>query len=261
MVAKAPTIDADAIVLDLEDSVPISEKLLARETVSKALMDWPTDGPAAFVRVNAPRFGWVREDAAVIRSHPTVGVIVPKVDRPIELEIVFDALGSRERELLVNIETPRSLLQSEAFADTHGVAGLFLGGEDLTLSLGMQRTSEGNELLVPRLLVLAAARAAGIAAYDTVFADFRDLTALEHDARRAAEMGFDGKFAIHPAQLPVIASAFTPSEVAVEHARRVVERYDAAVTRGEGAVAVDGQMVDPPVAERARALLRRAGII
>ena len=103
-----------------------------------------------------------------------------------------------------------------------------------------------------------AARAAGVAAYDTICPEFRDADILATDCRNAAAMGYDGKFAIHPAQIPVIHAAFTPSEDDVERARRIVDAYEAAVARGEGAVAVDGQMVDPPVAERARQLINRA---
>jgi citrate lyase subunit beta / citryl-CoA lyase len=261
MVAKAATLETDAIVFDLEDSVPLAEKQAARTCVIDALRSWPDDAPAAFIRVNSPRLGLITDDARVVTARDGVGVIVPKVDRPVELDAVFDVLGTRQRELIINIETPRSLLHAEAFADTHGVDGIFLGGEDLTLALGTRRTSEGAELAVPRFLILAAARAAGIAAYDTVFADFRDLAALERDAATAADLGFDGKFAIHPAQLPVILGAFMPSPEAVTHAQRIVDAFDAAVERGEGAVAVDGQMIDPPVAERARAVLRRAGIV
>lgn len=259
MIAKSAILDADAIVFDLEDSVPAGEKQAARLLVFQALADWPDSAAATYVRINSPRYGMVADDTSGLRGREHVGIVVPKVDRPVELAAVFDALGTRQRELLVNIETPRALLHAEEFADTYGVDGLFLGGEDLTNALGMRRTAAGAELTAARFMVLVAARAAGIAAYDTIFADFHDLTALEYDARAAAEMGFDGKFAIHPAQLPVIRHAFTPTPEAVAHAKRIVAAFDAAVRRGDGAVAVDGQMVDPPVAERARALLRRVG--
>ena len=260
MLAKATTMPADAIVFDLEDSVPPAEKAAARGRVTALLRDWPAGAPRPFVRVNSPREGMVDEDAAVAHAHDLTGVIVPKVDRPVELAAVFDALGDvNGRHLIVNIETPRALLRAEAFADTPGVAGLFLGAEDLTLTLGVRRTPEGDELAWPRFLLVAAARAAGIAAYDAIHAEFRDLTVLERDCAVAVAAGFDGKFAIHPAQLPVITRAFTPSSDEIERARRVVEAYEAALERGEGAVAVAGQMIDPPVAERARMVLRRAG--
>jgi citrate lyase subunit beta/citryl-CoA lyase len=257
MLAKAATLPADAIVFDLEDSVPLAEKAAARERVGTTLARWSSDGPAPYIRIRPPALGVVAEDIRVVLSHPSVGVIVPKVDWPDELGAVIDLLGN-ERDVIVNIETPRSLLHAEAFADLDGVTGLFLGGEDFTNAIGARRTAQGHELAWPRYLVLVAARAAGVAAYDTICPEFRDLDVLAADCRTAAEAGYDGKFAIHPAQIPAIHAAFTPSTEDTERAQRIVDAYDSAVARGEGAVAVDGQMVDPPVAERARSILRRA---
>lgn len=260
MVEKAAGRGADAVVFDLEDSVPQSEKESARRLVHQTLSDWPADSTTMlYVRVNPPRMGMLNDDVAVFASNESIGVVVPKVDRPVELEPVFQRVGRVERDVIVNIETPRSILHMETFADTHGVGGLFLGGEDLTESLGMRRTNESQELLIPRFLLLAACRAAGIAAYDTVCPEFRDLAVVENDARTASAMGYDGKFAIHPAQVEPIHLAFTPSADEVEQARRVVEAYDDALAQGRAAVEVDGKMIDPPVAERARALLTRSG--
>jgi citrate lyase subunit beta/citryl-CoA lyase len=261
MLAKASALGADAIVLDLEDSVPPNEKAAARERVGRTLAAWPDDGPSVFVRINAPRMGHVQDDIAAVAARPEIGIVVPKVDRPVELSAVFDALaalGGRERGLIVNVETPRAVLHVEEFADAWGVDGIFLGGEDLTNALGARRTPESAELAWPRYLLLLAARAAGIAAYDSICPEFRDLDVLARDCRVAADTGFDGKFAIHPAQIPIIHAAFTPASDDIERAQRFVDAYDAAVTQGQGAVAVDGQMIDAPVAERARALLRRA---
>lgn len=257
MLAKAASAPADAVVFDLEDSVPLSEKATARQLVSALLDNWAGE-PRLYVRINAPRFEMLDEDIAVALRRDDVGVLVPKVDRPVELTGVFDRLRGRGCEVLVNIETPRSLLRAEEFADTPGVDGLFLGAEDLTQALGMRRTIEGEELAIPRLLVVAAARAASIAAYDTICPEFRDLDVVARDAERASAVGFDGKFAIHPAQLESITRAFTPSDAEIEQARKIVTAYDDAVRSGQGAVAVDGQMIDPPVAERARAILNRA---
>lgn len=257
MLAKAASSEADAVVFDLEDSVPVNERENARRLVSAVIAGW-TDGPRLFVRINAPRFAMLDADLDVVRVRTDVGVVVPKVDRPAELAGMFERLGDDDRDVIVTIETPRSLLQAEAFADTEGIDGLFLGGEDLTQAMGMRRTVDGAEFAVPRLLVVAAARAAGIAAYDTICPEFRDLDVVARDADAASAAGFDGKLAIHPAQLAPIARAFTPSDEDVAQARKIVDAYDEAVRAGRGAVAVDGQMIDPPVAERARAVLDRA---
>jgi citrate lyase subunit beta / citryl-CoA lyase len=259
MVTRSIDRPADAIVLDLEDSVPINEKTSARKLAAITIANWPLDaGSQLYVRINPPRFDMLDEDLAVVQNHPAIGLVVPKVDLPVELTTLFTRLGAHSRDIIINIETPRALLHAEEFADTEGVGGLFLGGEDLTQALGMRRTSSGDELNVARMWILTASRAAGIAAYDAVCPDFRDLDVVQRDANVASAMGFDGKFAIHPAQLEPITRAFTPSADDVREARRIVGAYDDAVQSGRGAVAVDGRMIDPPVAERARALLARA---
>jgi len=262
MVAKAHQLPADAVVFDLEDSVPPAERDTARALVGETLATWPADGPARpYVRINAPADGILAADAAVVARSAEAGVLIPKVDWPAELDQLAGYPALLGRSLLVSIETPRSLFRVEAFADHPLVSGLFLGSEDLTQALGMRRTAEGAELSWPRFLTVAAARAAGKLAYDSICPEFRDLEVLRNDAEVAAAAGFDGKFAIHPAQLPVIADAFTPDEAEVLRAERIVNAYDAAVAAGRGAVAVDGQMVDPPVAERARALLGRVRLV
>ena len=259
MLAKAADRGADAIVFDLEDSVPVAQKAAAREMVASALAAWPANSPVRrYVRITPPRFQQVDLDLQVIAMYGDVGVVVPKVDRAIELASVCDAAAGRE--IIVNVETPRAVLHAEELASARGVTGLFLGGEDLSATLGMRRTPEGHELDAARWQILLAARAAGIAAWDAICPEFRDLGILTRDCVTAAAMGFDGKFAIHPAQIPVIHAAYTPSPAETEQAARIVAAFDAAVAEGVGAVEVDGQMVDPPVAERARSLLQRAGI-
>lgn len=256
MLGKAATLGADAVVLDLEDSVPSSQKDTARALVAQTLAGWPADSACRrYVRINSPRSGQVSVDIGTLAGVRHVGVIVPKVDRAIELSAVRDV--AEDRELIVNVETPRGLLHAEELAESRGVCGLFLGGEDLTAALGMRRTPEGHELQSARWRVLLAARAAGIAAWDAICPEFRDLDVLARDCAAAAAMGFDGKFAIHPAQLPIIHAAFTPSDNEREWATRIVVAFDTAIADGRAAVEVDGQMVDPPVAERARAILRR----
>ncbi len=259
MVAKATSRNADAIVFDFEDSVPLAEKAAARRTVAGELAGRDDQsGPQLYIRINAPSFDMLDDDLAVVADHPNIGIIIPKVDRPAELAGVFDRIGQGERDVIINIETPRSILRAEAFADTPGVGGLVLGGEDLTLLLGMRRTDSSDELTIPRFMLLAACRAAGIAAYDVVCPEFRNLDIVEQDARTAAAMGYDGKFAIHPAQIDPILRAFTPNAEELAQAQGIVDAYDQAVAEGRGAVEVDGQMIDPPVAERARAIVNRA---
>ncbi|HUG14234.1 MAG TPA: CoA ester lyase [Thermomicrobiales bacterium] len=255
MLAKATQLEADAVVFDLEDSVPPDQRAAAREMVREMLRGW-SGAARPFVRLNAPLAGALAEDLTVIDG-VDAGVVIPKIDFPVELDAVFDALRGRQREMIVTLETPRSLLRAEEIADTRGVHGIFLGGEDLTNALRSRRTPGGAELTWARNVTLVAARAAGVDAYDTICPEFRDVDTLTIDCSVAASMGFDGKFAIHPAQIPIIHLAFSPSSAEIDHARRIVTAFDDALSQGRGAIEVDGQMVDPPVAERARALLAR----
>lgn len=259
MLRRARQSNADAIVFDLEDSVPPAQKDAARSLVAATLESWDDTLPRAFVRVNPPRFRMARDDAAVMPASDHVGIVVPKIDVPMELDSLADQPEFRRSPMIVTIETPRSLLGALEIASHRSVCGLCLGGEDLAMNLGMERTLESREFDAARFQMLVAARAAEVWALDVICPEFRDLDVVRRDAERAAAMGLDGKFAIHPAQLDPIRAAFTPSEEELEHARRIVDAYDDAVAEGHGAVNVDGQMIDPPVAERFRTLLSRAG--
>lgn len=259
MVEKAREIDVDAVVFDLEDSVPPGRKEEARSRVREALAAWSDGGPRPYVRVNPPRAGLAGNDAEVLEAHPEAGVVVPKVDRSLEVEMLGDVMSLGRREVIVTVETPRVFFHLEELADHRLVDGFCLGGEDLAFSMGMNRTTEAGEFDVPRFAIVAAARAAGIHAYDSICPEFRDLDIVRADARRGAAAGMDGKFAIHPAQIPVIRDVFRPSDDELQRAGEIVSAYDEAVARGEGAVAVEGQMIDPPVAERFRATVNRWG--
>ncbi len=257
MVVKAPTLDVDAVVLDLEDSVPLQEKDAARRSVRAALENWPEAAPQVYVRVNPPRASMGAADGDVVADISRAGVVIPKVDRAIEIDVLSGPIGLACRDVIVTIETPRAMFHLEEIADHRQVDGLCLGGEDLAFSLGMNRTETADEFSIPRFMIVAAARASGIAAYDSICPEFRDLAILLEDSRKGAAAGMDGKFAIHPAQVPCIREAFKPGPEEIDRATRIVDAYDAAVSRGEGAVAVDGQMIDPPVAERYRAIIMR----
>lgn len=259
MVAKARELSVDAVVFDLEDSVPPSQKHAARAVVADALADWPEHAvPTPFVRINPPRFKMLDDDATVMTDERDIGLVVPKIDLPLELDAILDRKQFRQRSMVVTIETPRALWGALAIAEHPAVSGLCLGGEDLALNLGMKRTPGSHELDAARFQMLVAARAAQVWALDAICPEFRNLDTVRADARTAAAMGYDGKFAIHPAQLEVIRQEFTPTEEEVTLAHRIVEAYDAAVAGGRGAVNVDGQMIDPPVAERYRAIVARA---
>ena len=263
MMEKAVETAADAVVFDLEDAVAPDAKADARRTVRSMLdsLDDPT--PAVNVRIN-PYGRSGRTDVERVLDDlepPPDGVLLPKVE---DAETV-DALSERLDELVSEpvsvvplIETAAGVVNAEAIAAASGVDAVGFGDQDFTADVGATVTDGKTESLYARQRVVVAAAAAGVDAIDTVFTDIRDLDGLREQASFVAELGFDGKLAIHPDQIPVINDAFTPTADQLEWAETVLAERERAVEEGVGAFTVDGQMIDPPLVERARTFLERA---
>lgn len=268
MLAKAPTLPADAFVLDLEDSVPLEEKAEARRLVREALISGAFAGRTVLVRVNSLPSGLTADDLKEVVVPGLFGVDVPKVESPEDVREVEELLAWAEgradlpRGTLrvgIGIESPAGLLRAEAIVRaSRRVVSLSLGAEDFTFNLGTQRSSTGEELFLPRALIALTARAVDVQALDTIYPDFRDPEGLIREARLARQLGFTGKYAIHPDQLEPINRVFTPDEAELRWAQEVVEAYDAAQQAGLGSIAVGGRMVDRPIYERARRTLELA---
>lgn len=238
---------ADVVLLDLEDGVPPAEKAAARAAVREAL-GRPQEGPERWVRVNRD----FAEDLDALKGACPAGICLSKVEEPAE---VVEAARRLEVPLLIGVETARGLLAAPALAAAHPrVAGLVFGAEDFALDLGMGADRD-RELLYARSAIVVAAAAARVLAVDGVFPDLDDEAGLEADARLGRRLGFAGKTTFNPRQLDVINRVFSPTPDELDYARRVVGAFEAAAARGEGAVAVDGKLVDPPVVARARRLL------
>jgi len=185
-------------------------------------------------------------------------VLLPKIETVGAVELVARVFARHAPSgvappLLLLLETPRAILRAgEIAAADAPVAALLFGAEDLTASLAVERTTEGEELSFARGQIALAAAAAGAEAIDAVFTDLNDAEGLRRDCQRARAVGFRGKMAIHPKQVGVINEAFTPSAADVDRARRVIDVYEAARASGEGVTTMDGRMVELPVVERAR---------
>ena len=266
MLAKAPGLGADELVLDLEDAVAAADKEQARELVLTALESLPADATCA-VRVNAPRTPWCHADLVALAGapRPPATVIVPKVEGAGDLAFVDRLLEGAERAagaaeplgVQALIETPVGLRALDAIVAEGGrLRSLILGYADLAASLG--RTRAGAALLDAWLpaqeAVLHAARAAGVQAIDGPFLGLADDAEFRAAATRARDLGFDGKWAIHPAQVAALIELFTPPAAEVDHARAVLEALDGGAP---GAVALDGEMIDEASAAAARRLLAR----
>jgi citrate lyase subunit beta/citryl-CoA lyase len=259
--AKALGSEADALILDLEDSVAPEQRDMARRTVHELLAGERTK--ALWVRINACGSGALEDDLAAVLPAKPDGIVLPKVSGVRELATVGARLPPGMKIIAIVTETPRALLSFGEYAaglDAR-VTALTWGMEDLAAALGAssQRNDDGTltaTFQLARSLCLIAAAAAGIQAIDGVYTDFRDSAGLTREAKRARRDGFTGKLAIHPGQVPAINAAFTPSEQEIERAQRIVAAF--AASPGSGVTSLDGKMIDRPHLLQAQRLLALA---
>lgn len=255
--AKAAASGADAIILDLEDSVAAAAKPRAREATAAFLAE-PAGATRRFVRINPVDTGMLDADLAVARRAD--GVLLPKAEGLATLV----ALGQGLPPVLpIATETPAAIFRLGEYAGSPlPLAGLTWGAEDLPAAIGAATSREADGRYTPpyetvRALTLFGAHAAGVPAIETVYPSIQDLDGLAAYAARGLRDGFTGMMAIHPAQVEVINRAFTPSADAVARARRIVEAF--AAQPDAGALQLDGRMVDLPHLKQARRTLALAG--
>jgi citrate lyase subunit beta/citryl-CoA lyase len=265
MLEKAMGSTPDALVPDLEDSVPYDEKAKAREVTASFLPRLAQAGPLVIPRVNALETGLCEADLAAVVGPHIDAVSVGKVYTPKDVETISGIIEGLEKKagipvgkisLILWIETAMAIVHCyDICAATPRILGVAFGAEDLTHDLGIERTEDDSEVMVPRSLMCVAARAANVLALDTPYFGFRDPEGMKRNALASKKMGFKGKFAIHPAQIELINSVFSPSPAEIEHAQQVVAAFEAAERAGRGSTSLDGRVIDVPVVKRARALL------
>ena len=271
-IEKAHTRGADAIVLDLEDSVPAAENASARKLVKDALLLVERGGAEIAVRVNNdPALLSDDIDASVWPGLASLSI--PKVETAAEIERLAAQVERLERarglpvghvKLSIAIETTKGLLACASIATASPrIVTMGVGPEDYCLSLGVEPSADGIELLYGVSMVVTVCKTVGIQAVGLLgcIAGFRDLAAFEGAATRARNLGCEGAGCIHPEQVVVLNRVFSPDPQKVEYARRAVEAFEEGVKRGTASVNLDGKMVDVPVYRRAQLILQRANAI
>ena len=263
--AKAHERGADAIILDLEDAVAPARKDAARERLGGAVTMTRRGGARIFVRINSEPHR-IRLDAEAACRAGADGLLVPKARDAGAIAALVDFLGGIEQaigrapiSLVPMIEDPGAVLDARTIATASPrVFALMTGGEDLATTLGAEPTPE--VLRFPKLLVHLAAKAAGVRSFGLLrtVADYNDLEGIEKSAHEARRFGFDGASCVHPAVVPILNRAFSPTEAELDHARALIAASDRAQAAGVGAFEFDGRMVDEPVVRRARALIEKA---
>jgi citrate lyase subunit beta/citryl-CoA lyase len=250
--AKALASGADAVIIDLEDAVPLDAKDTARAALAQAWPDFDADQRARLlVRVNPAGTPWHAADLAALGGLPSLGaVMLPKAENPQQVEHAFMASGV---PVLPLIESAEGVGQLDAIARAQGVLRLGLGHIDLQADLSMRCGPDEAELAPVRLALVVASRRAGLPApVDGVTTAKQDAEVLAADAQRSRRFGFGAKLCIHPAQVAGVHQALAPTDAECDWARRVLAAETAA---GGGAFSVDGKMVDPPVLLLARQIL------
>ena len=258
-IAKAAASGADCVVLDLEDGVAAGRKQVARETVASCLQTLDFGASEKLVRVNPVGSDLHPGDIeAALPARPD-GFVIPKVESAEQVREVVRRTSPAPLALLALVESALGVVRAaEIAAADPRLAALLFGAEDLAGDLGATRTPEGAEMAWARGAVVVTAAAFSLQAIDTVFVDLGDQERLSREAHEACEMGYAGKMAIHPKQIPVIQEAFTPSDQEIEKARRLVEIHTSHQAGGEGVFVLDGKMVDWPMVRAAQRLLSRA---
>jgi citrate lyase subunit beta/citryl-CoA lyase len=274
MIDKALGLNADAIMLDIEDGVAPSEKDTARKLISEALgREQLANSPTRFVRINAIGHERMDPDLEAVLRPGLDGLVLPKVETVEEVRKVESILKEREPKLkiklggiklLIAIESPRGLLNAPAIATCSSrVIGLMFGAEDFGRELGLPTAREGEarDMIYARSAMVVAAASAQVQAVDGVWVDLKDTEGLWGFARQSRRLGFSGMSLIHPSQIDPINSVFSPTPGEIDYAQQVVKAYEEAVARGDGSISFGGQLIDRPIVERARRTLEMARML
>ncbi|MSY73622.1 MAG: CoA ester lyase, partial [Actinobacteria bacterium] len=266
LVAKLSRSAPDVVVLDLEDAVPAPNKGEARAAAIDAIVTLgaPEGAPLVAVRVNSVRTSWFDDDVSAVVAAGVGAIVVPKlesIDDVRRLHAAVTAAGATTTRapgatplLVAGIETARGVADARTYL-ADGFAACYFGAEDYVADMGGERTSSNDEVRFARGYVALAARVCGVAALDIVTADIADAERFAREAAEARALGYAGKLCIHPRQVALARDAFTPTEQQVDRARRVLAAWAEANERGVGAIAFEGQLIDEPMATRARAVL------
>ncbi|MCC6614107.1 MAG: CoA ester lyase [Anaerolineae bacterium] len=267
---KATTLDADAVIMDLEDGVALNQKEAARLSVASALSELSFGRKARLVRINPVSTALWQDDLDKVLSSSLDGIVIPKVESAAQVRDVSARIAAFEQShglpqnaivLLAIIESALGVVNlSEIAAADARLAALAFGAEDLAGDIGAIRTPGGEEVWYARSAVVLHAKARQLAAIDTPFVDLHDGDGLRAETERVLRMGYTGKLAIHPNQVEIIQQVFTPSPEDIQRARRLIEAHDAHQAAGTGVFAFEGKMVDMPMIRAAQTVLSRAAL-
>lgn len=273
MLRDAPLFGADSIMFDLEDSVSLKEKDTSRALVHFALKTFDYSSVETVVRVNGLDSCGALDIEAVVLAGVNV-IRLPKTETAQDIVDVEAVIERVEREnsievgrtrMMAAIESAEGVLNAcEIAKASKRLIGIALGAEDYVTNMKTRRYPDGQELFFARSMILHAARAAGIAAIDTVYSDVNNTEGFQNEVRMIKQLGFDGKSVINPRQIPLVNEIYTPTKKEIDHAKQVIWAIREAESKGSGVISLNGKMVDKPIVERAErviALATAAGVL
>ncbi|AXI41495.1 CoA ester lyase [Sulfitobacter sp. SK011] len=239
---KARTLPCDAILFDLEDAVSPDGKIAARETLAQALATGGYGARLKVIRINALDTAWGVDDARAAADMKPDAILLPKVGNPADLEALAELVG--DIPLWAMMETPGAMLNAPAIAAHRQLQAMVMGTNDLAKDLQTRFRADRLPLATSLGLCLLAAKAHCCAIIDGVYNAFKDEDGLRAECDQGRDMGFDGKTLIHPAQLDIANTAFSPSDAEADLARRQIAAFEAAEAEGQGVAVVDGRIVE-----------------
>jgi citrate lyase subunit beta/citryl-CoA lyase len=268
MLQNIPIFAADAVIIDLEDAVPLGEKDAARRLVRRFLESYRDRRQEVLVRINALDTAWGFDDLREVLPALPDGIRLPKADTPEIVERLDTFLTEYEEELgvelgrfqiLPSIESALGVINCiDIAATSKRILGLAFGAEDYTASMEIERTKGGAELFNARSRVVWAAKAAGVQAIDSIFSDVKDMEGFRRETELVKGLGYTGKSLINPRQIEAVHQVFAPKPEEVEYALQVLDAIQRARQMGTGVISLGGKMVDAPVVKRAFRVLRTA---
>lgn len=267
MLRDAPLFGADSVMFDLEDSVSLKEKDTSRALVHFALKTFDYSSVETVVRVNGLDSCGALDIEAVVLAGVNV-IRLPKTETAQDIVDVEAVIERVEREngievgrtrMMAAIESAEGVLNAREIAKaSKRLIGIALGAEDYVTNMKTRRYPDGQELFFARSMILHAARAAGIAAIDTVYSDVNNTEGVQNEVRMIKQLGFDGKSVINPRQIPLVNEIYTPTEKEIDHAKQVIWAIREAESKGSGVISLNGKMVDKPIVERAERVIALA---
>lgn len=268
MLQNIPVFEADGVMIDLEDAVPLAEKDAARLLTASFLRTVRERQREIFVRINPLDTKYAEADLREVCPALPDGIRLPKADHPEVVEKLDTWLTEMEEKLglpigsftiIPSIESAVGILNVvETAASSRRIVALAFGAEDYTASMEIQRSKTGEELFTARTRVVWAAKAAGVQAIDTIFSDAADMEGLRHETELVKRLGFTGKSLVNPRQIEVVHEVFRPKQQEIDEALEVMEAIARAREMGTGVISLRGRMIDAPVVKRAARTLRTA---